>query len=98
MANKKAAAAKGKAKAEVVKSTAQPGVIKLIMDTLTDAKKHKKGVTAGDILAKLTKAFPERQATGMMITVRAQLSRLPKERDFDIVKERDGQVVRYRAA
>lgn len=96
--NKKSAA-KGKASKSVTKLVAtQPGVIKSIMDVLTNAKKAKKPVTAQDILAQLSKQFPDREAAGMMITVRAQLSRLPAEKKFDIAKKRDGRVVTYQAA
>jgi hypothetical protein len=90
------------AKAKVSKAnadtTAQPGVISTIMTLLTKAKASKKPVTSGELLDSLAKAFPDRKREGMIITVRAQLSRLPNEKDFAITKVRDGRVVRYAAA
>lgn len=94
MANKKAKAKK--ASKHVVAT--QPGVIKSIMDLLTKAKQSKKPITASGILEQLTKQFPDRKAEGMMVTVRAQLSRLPSEKEFAISKKRDGRVTLYAAA
>jgi hypothetical protein len=95
--NQKASVAASTSKANA-KKTAQPGIIASIMQCLTDAKSAKKPLTAGEIHQKLTKLFPDREATGMMVTVRAQLSRLPNEKDFAITKKRDGRVVTYSAA
>jgi hypothetical protein len=98
-AQKKAAAA-SKANA---KKTAQPGIIAFIMETLIAAREQKKPVTANDILTRCAKKFPSRTAAGMSVTVRAQLSRLPYERKFDIVKQRgiegalDNRTVYYAA-
>lgn len=90
------------AKAERVKAnahtTAQPGIIASIMHQLTAAKTKKQPVTAQQILAALSKQFPQRTPAGMLVTVRAQLSRLPDEKDFAIAKQRDGRVVKYSAA
>lgn len=74
------------------------GVINTIMDVLQVAKKQHTGVTTGQIAEVLAGMFPDRDGDGMKTTVRVQLSRLPKERKFKIVKERDGRNVRYRAA
>lgn len=96
---KKSTAVKAKSskKATAVVGT-QPGVIKSIMECLTNAKAKKQRVTAAQIVEQLTKQFPEREASGMLITVRAQLSRLPSEKKFEISKVRDGRVVTYQAA
>jgi hypothetical protein len=96
-ANQKASVAASQSKANA-KKTAQPGIISSIMSCLTEAKASKKFLTAGEIHQKLVKQFPDREATGMMVTVRAQLSRLPNEKDFAITKKRDGRVVTYSAA
>ena len=66
--------------------TAQPGIIAHIMNVLIAARDKKKPVTFAVVLASCEKAFPSRTATGMSVTVRAQLSRLPKQRRFPIVK------------
>ena len=89
------AAETSKANAE---QTAQPGVIATIISCLESAKKHKKLVTSGEILDVLCKTFPQRKREGMIITVRAQLSRIPEEKGIKITKVRDGRVVRYAAA
>ena len=78
--------------------TAQPGVIAAICTTLSDAKKSKDMLTVTMIVAKLSKIFPDRPEAGMTTTVRAQLSRLPREREFMITKTRDGREMRYAAA
>lgn len=79
-------------------STAQPGIIASIINCLTEAKAAKTMLTVEEIVAKLTKLFPERNPTGMTTTVRAQLSRLPHEKEFQIRSLRDGRRVRYVAA
>lgn len=78
--------------------TAQPGIIASIMDELVLAKKKNSPVTTTEILAKLKKQYPDREEVGMLVTVRAQLSRLPNEKGFAIDKTRDGRNVRYQAA
>lgn len=78
--------------------TAQPGVISGIITVLGTAKTQKKMLTVAEITQELVKMFPERPEAGMTTTVRAQLSRLPRERDFVITKTRDGREMRYAAA
>jgi hypothetical protein len=78
-------------------TTAQPGIIASIITQLTEAKAKKKPVTVAGILDTLQKQFPDRKREGMQITVRAQLSRLPDERDFAISKKREGRHVTYMA-
>lgn len=95
-AKKAAAASKTKASKQVVNT--QPGIIASIQEVLTKAKQAKKPVTARDILAKLEQKFPDRKPEGMLVTVRAQLSRLPEEKKFAITKKRDGRVTTYIAA
>jgi hypothetical protein len=90
-----AVAANSKQNAE---TTAQPGIIAEIVTTLKKAKENGKPVTSKQILDHLAKKFPDREASGMMITVRAQLSRLPREKDLKIKKHREGRVVTYAAA
>jgi hypothetical protein len=90
-----AAAANSKSNAQ---KTAQPGIIASIMQQLTAAKTSKKAVTVNDILNTLHKQFPTRYVQGMHVTVRAQLSRLPNERDFAITKVRKGRTVYYSAS
>lgn len=95
VAAQQAVAARTKANAH---TTAQPGIISSICNQLIAAKKAKQPVTAQQLLASLSKQFPTRTPAGMLVTVRAQLSRLPRERDFAITKTRDGRVVKYSAA
>lgn len=78
--------------------TAQPGIIAGIINCLSDCKKAKAMMTVEEIVAVLHKQFPDRPIAGMTTTVRAQLSRLPKEKDFAIKSKRDGRRVRYMAA
>lgn len=78
--------------------TAQPGIIASIIEALDAAKKTKSMLTVDEIVEKLHKQFPNRPITGMATTVRAQLSRLPSEKEFKIKKLRDGRHVRYAAA
>lgn len=94
-AKQQAVIARTKANAQ---TTAQPGIISSICAQLTTAKQKKTAVTAQEILAALSKQFPTRAAAGMLVTVRAQLSRLPNEKGFEINKTRDGRVVKYSAA
>lgn len=79
-------------------TTAQPGIIADIMSILSEAKAQETMLTANGIGDKLAEKYPERKLSGMMVTVRAQLSRLPRERNFPIHKLRDGHVKRYAAA
>lgn len=67
--------------------TAQPGIIAAIMLMLCEARDSKKPVTVVQMLDTLEKKFA-RPRNGLQTTVRAQLSRLPHERKFDITKER----------
>lgn len=90
-----ALAAKSAAHAE---QSAQPGVIASIMETLAHAKATEAMLTVNEIVGILQKKFPTRTAEGMTITVRSQLSRLPREKEFKVRKLRDGRVVRYAAA
>lgn len=110
MATKKAKKSSKKSKVNVAASTAaalaaanaettaQPGIISNIMTILIDAKEAGTPMTTHEILEKLVKAFPDRPAAGMMVTVRAQLSRLPEQKKFKISKIRDGRNMRYAAA
>jgi hypothetical protein len=79
-------------------STAQPGIIATIMQILLNAKQTKKPVSAAQIIAQLSKQFPQRAVSGMGITVRAQLSRLPREKQFAIVRDKSANVTTYSAA
>ncbi len=76
----------------------RPGVITEIENILKKAGEQGRMVTTEQILQKLVKKFPDRDEQGMEVTVRAQLSRLPRERGLEITKERDGRLVRYAAA
>jgi hypothetical protein len=80
------------------KMAREGGVIHSIQKELLKARDKGKMITTEDILTKLVQQHPKRDEEGMLITVRAQLSRLPKEKHFGIVKEREGRVVRYQAA
>lgn len=96
--NVSASSAKVLATQANAEKTAQPGIIAHLMGALVTAKEKKVMMTVDEIVQQLVKKFPDREATGMQTTVRAQLSRLPKEKDFAINKQRDGRVVRYAAA
>lgn len=71
------------------------GVIAQIMVVLSDAKSNGTPVSADEILDKLCDTFPDRARAGMLVTVRAQLSRLPKEKNFQIKKSREGGAMKY---
>jgi hypothetical protein len=77
---------------------AQPGIIATIMQILLKAKDTKKPATVNEILDMLAKKFPDRPREHMAVTVRAQLHRLPDQKDFPIEKIRDGREMRYAAA
>lgn len=76
----------------------RPGIISTIIDVLKKAGEKGKPVGVEQILTKLQRKFPERDLEGMEITVRAQLSRLPKEKKLNIEKTREGRNVFYQAA
>jgi hypothetical protein len=86
---------RARASREVIR---RPGVITEIENILRKAGEQGRMVTTEQILTKLAKKFPDRDIAGMEVTVRAQLSRLPRERGLEITKERDGRLVRYAAA
>lgn len=67
--------------------TAQPGIISAIMFMLCEARDKKAPITVNGMLDKLEAKF-ERPRNGLQTTVRAQLSRLPNERKFGVVKQR----------
>jgi hypothetical protein len=75
----------------------KPGIINAIVSLLQSAVDDG-GKTVDELVEELGKQFPERDADAMEITVRCQLGRLPKERGVNIVKQREGRVVRYAAA
>jgi hypothetical protein len=85
-------------KSNPMRYEARPGVIEEIKKVLNKARDNDKPVGVENILTHLSRKFPNRDEQGMEITIRAQLSRLPKEQDFGIEKERDGRNVLYRAA
>src|SRR4051812_29762404 len=70
--------------------TTRPGVISDIMGELTKAKEKGTMVSTEQILSALARKHKDRDERGMLVTVRAQLSRLPREKGFDIDKARDG--------
>lgn len=76
----------------------RPGVIAEIQHILEVARDKEKPLTTEQILTRLSKKFPDRDIQGMEVTVRAQLSRLPREKQFPIDKEREGRLIRYAAA
>jgi|GEM_PF-5982387 len=77
--------------------TSKPGVINSIMEILNQGKELEIGFSANEILEKLVKQYPDRKREGMKVTVNAQLSRLPKEKQFPITKIRQDGHVTYRA-
>lgn len=77
---------------------AQPGIIAAIMQSLVKAKESKAPRSVDEILNDLVKRFPDRERGKMAITVRAQLHRLPFQKNFAIEKVRDGRCMRYAAA
>ncbi len=95
---KKTAAAEGdgeKKKRGAVKSAGGAGVIGTIVACLKEASK-KNPVSKKDIVAKLKKAFPDRDEKGMGNTVTIQLGgRLKNEKQLDIVKVGEGKDVAY---
>lgn len=93
--SKRATAAVSAASAE---RTAQPGIIATIMHLLCDARDAKRTTTSNEMLAELHKRFSGRAVGGLQTTLRAQLSRLPNERNFGISKTRDSGVVMHYAA
>jgi hypothetical protein len=89
-----------KKKGKAVKSAGgdgKPGVIGTIVEALKGASKTKP-ITKAGILAKLTKAFPDRDAKGMKSTINIQVpARLKAEKKLNIVKveNEDGPVSFY---
>lgn len=75
----------------------KPGIINEIV-TLLKSSVDEGGRTVDEMVESLRKQFPERDADSMEITIRCQLGRLPKERGINIVKQREGRIVRYSAA
>lgn len=75
-------------------SKTKPGVIISII-TLLKGAVDEGGVTVQDMVDKLAKEFPDRKAAAMETTVRCQLGRLPKERKLNVIKQREGRVIRY---
>jgi hypothetical protein len=73
------------------------GVIASIIALLNDAKRDGTYLSQEEIVRALAAKFPDRDASGMEITVRAQLSRLPRERGFPIAKIKMGRSVKYAA-
>jgi hypothetical protein len=78
--------------------TAQPGVIGSIIALLVDAKHKSTHYTFAYMHEQLQAQHPSRRASGLAITLRAQLSRLPVEKDVLISKQRDGRITKYAAA
>ena len=79
--------------------TAQPGVIGSICDLLTAARDNNSPCEYSKLLIDLHKLHSDRAITGLAITLRAQLSRLPKQRGFGIDKFKyDGYRETYYAA
>lgn len=63
-----------------------PGVIEVIISTLKDA--GKKGASKEDILAALTKAFPDREPDKMKVTINCQVpSRLASDKGIKLVRD-----------
>ena len=79
--------AKAKAKAKKPKG---PGVIASVLEFLSAASK-KKPISKKQIVAKLAKRFPDREAESMAKTVNVQVgSRIAKEKNVKVVKNDDG--------
>lgn len=69
--------------------SAQPGIIAAIMHALIEARESGVGLRKEELLGILAEKFPTRPITGMSVTVSAQLSRLPFQRNFPIDKVRE---------
>lgn len=65
------------------------------LDLIYQCFKEKKGMSKVDILEKLQEKFPERDPEKMKRTLSLQISRMPKEKDFKLIKDEQG---RYKAA
>lgn len=86
---------KATAKAEKEAKSKKPGVIQTIHDTIVNAKKP---VTAEEVLDVLSEAFPNRDASSMANTVKAQiggkkaLCRMEREKNiiFDVTITKSG--------
>jgi hypothetical protein len=69
------------------------GVIRGLQQLLLEAKEQNCPLTSAELHAKLV----ERCGGASIVTVRAQINRMPTERAFPIQKFRDGSAVRYAA-
>ncbi|HEX4154751.1 MAG TPA: DNA sulfur modification protein DndB [Acidobacteriaceae bacterium] len=79
-------------------SEGQVGIIDSIVKVLEQAKAENSPKTVDEILTFLKKSFPARDPNGMLLTIRAQLSRLPTEKGFQILSSQEGRYKRYWAA
>lgn len=80
------------------KARPRPGVILEIIIRLEVAGVAGDWVSVEEILEWLQLRFPARDVAEMEVTVRAQLSRLPRERGIPIQKRRDGRNMLYSSA
>jgi hypothetical protein len=78
--------------------TAQPAIIANIMQQLYNAKLAQQHVSVAQLMQVLCKQFPQRKASSMHITVRAQLARMQSERNFQLSKKRVARNMFYAAA
>jgi len=79
-------------KKEKKKQNKNPGVIATIVTILSETKK---GVTIDEIVARLTKAFPERNPEGMKKTVKVQIGgRIKKEKGLNVSKDDDKYTIK----
>lgn len=66
-----------------------------VLETIYNCLNTKKGSTKQEIIERCTKDHPDRDPEKMANTVQLQLSRMPKEREFELNKDDKG---RYKVA
>jgi len=81
---------KGKKDKKEKKEKAEPKAKKAgVISTIITILEAGKAITKDGIVAKLEKAFPDRESDAMRSTVGVQLSRLKKDKGMNIVREGD---------
>ncbi len=88
-AGKKATSKSSAKKSPSKNGDKKPGVIATLVEF---CRKSKKSFTKEDVLEHLKSTFPERNEQSMWGTVKAQIpNRINKERDFELVKTKEGK-------
>lgn len=71
-----------------------PGIIRHLINVLEGAGQRGDFLTIEELLMALSRKFPERDPEGMLVTIRAQLSRMPTQRGIPVLKRKDKETGR----